>query len=172
MRGFKRLASTLSFIALLAAAPHLGARAENFTHPVVARDVTSLEQHIKAHSTNAATQRTRPSVAQQRVSGLKLFAEARDPRGATQALMDVVASEPKDAAAWHALAKAFLAITPDTAQGEQYTLPAHAVAAAFRAYERAPTPPTRHPHSSPCPKDCVAALCGARRSTACARASR
>ncbi len=64
-----------------------------------------------------------------------------DPRKASVALQVAVGLDPADAAGWLNLAKAMLAIKPETMQtGEQTSLPSRAESAAYRAYELAKTP--------------------------------
>ena len=105
-----------------------------FASPATVKDAERLDAHIKLQ-----TRGVRPT-AGLRQAGQKQLAEGKDARAATHTLMLAVTADGRDAEAWQLLARALLAIAPDTARGEAYELPAHATGAAWRAYELAAAP--------------------------------
>src|SRR5581483_7076819 len=78
------------------------------------------------------------TAAQLRQAGLKALGDGHDASAASRSFATAVVTDPKDSEAWTGLARALLAITPDTGS-ERYELPVNAAGAAFIAYQRAAT---------------------------------
>ena len=133
--------SAVSLVSLmLTLPPWLGVQAQTLANPHAVKDAERIEAQIKVQVPILAKGAKQQAPAALKQAGEKLLAEGKDSRGAARALMLAVSANLGDAGAWLSLARAVLAITPDTSKGEQYEYPAYASGAAFRAYERATTP--------------------------------
>jgi alpha-2-macroglobulin len=101
-----------------------------FAHKGVAADAERYETFLKTQWKPGS----RPA-AELRQAGDK--AMSSDPRAASRHYAAAVSANDKDALAWLGLARALLAIKPDTTQtSERYDLPVNASGSALRAYER------------------------------------
>ena len=131
----------VSLVALMLSLPSwLGAQAQTFPNPHAPKDAERLEAQIKVQVPALAKGTKQQTPAALKQTGDKLLADGKDPRSAARTLMQAVSANPGDGGAWLSLARAVLAITPDTSKGEQYEYPAYASGAAYRAYEQATTP--------------------------------
>jgi uncharacterized protein YfaS (alpha-2-macroglobulin family) len=130
---------------LLATASPAAAQEKSFSHKGVAADADRYESYVRREwqgAPAAAPGTTKKSNADLRLIGEKSLTS--DPRAASRSFAAAVAAEPEDARAWLGLAKSLLAIKPDTTKGsERYDLPVNASAAAYRAFQRASTKPTK-----------------------------
>ncbi len=128
VRSLAALGMLLATAAILPMGPAL-AQAPAFNHPLVTKDAERLDAQIKAQPRPA-----RQNAGDLRRTGMKQLAEGKDARAAAKLLVASLAQDAKDAATWAALARAYLAITPDPSSAERYDLPALAAGAAWRAY--------------------------------------
>lgn len=127
------LLRSMLFVALLFAPACALAQQAAFDHPVVARDAERYEAYLKS-----SWKPGKQTAAQLRQAGLKALGDGNDARAASRNFATAVVTDPKDSEAWTGLARALLAITPDTGS-ERYELPVNAAGAAFIAYQRAAT---------------------------------
>ena len=107
--------------------------AKPFANGTIAKDAERYEAQLKQ------TQKPgKAKAAELRGIADKLL--AADPRAASVQYSLAVATDPKDAEAWIGLSRALLATKPiNDSSAERYTLPMNAGAAAYTAYQRAPT---------------------------------
>ena len=104
-----------------------------FANGTIAKDAERYEAQLK--------QTQKPGKA--KASELKAVADRLlpvDPRGASVQFSLAVTADPKDTEAWIGLSRALLATKPiNDSSPERYTLPLNAGAAAYTAYQRAPS---------------------------------
>ncbi len=116
--------------------------ASAFVHQGVARDAVRYEAQLKA-ALQRQGQTGGRRARELRASGEKLMAAGTDPRGAMRQLAQAAALDPTDWETWLVLARALLAVKPGENSAERFELPIHATAAAFTAYQRAPSDAAR-----------------------------
>lgn len=105
-----------------------------FVHKGVAKDAERYETYVRENWKPSA--RKAPDL---RLAADKLLSS--DPRAASRSYAEAVAIEPRAPETWIGLARALLAIKPDTDHtSEQYDLPVNASGAAYRAYMLAKDP--------------------------------
>ena len=104
-----------------------------FSHPTVARDAERVGTLVRTQT------KPRQTAAELRRAGLKQF-DDKDAREAVKSLLAALAADDKHSPTWATLARAYLAIAPDSARGDVYELPALASGAAWRAYQLAADP--------------------------------
>jgi uncharacterized protein YfaS (alpha-2-macroglobulin family) len=116
-----------------------------FSHSIVTRDSERLEAAVRARrETDAGRRATSEPPGVLRSAGLEELAAGKDVRTAMARLTLAVVADARDRAAWLGLARAALAVEPDTSRGsERYELPATASGAAWQAYLLAATPNER-----------------------------
>ena len=102
-----------------------------YDNPLVVKDAERLDGVIRALG------RPRQGAAELRRAGLKALDEAKEPREAVQVLGQALAVDGRHAATWTALARAYLAVTPEPSSSERFELPSLASGAAWRAYQLA-----------------------------------
>ncbi|MFA5949127.1 MAG: alpha-2-macroglobulin [Hyphomicrobium sp.] len=122
--------------ALLCFALPVSATAEErpFIHKGVSKDAERYETYVR-ENWKAGT-RQAPDL---RLAAEKLM--SADPRAASRSYAQAVATDPKSPDSWVGLARALLAIKPETERSsEQYDLPVNASGAAYRAYELSSDP--------------------------------
>ena len=104
-----------------------------FSHPTVARDAERVAAVIRAQT------KPRQTAAELRRVGLKQL-EDKEAREAVKSLLVALAADGTHAPTWVTLARAYLAIAPDSARGDVYELPALASGAAWHAHQLASGP--------------------------------
>lgn len=147
---FRSLAISALAALMLSAASPAAAQEKPFLHKGVAADADRYEAYVKREWQGAVSGAAAGGSAG---SARKIAADARlvgdktltlDARAASRSYATAAAADPEDARAWLGLAKALLAIKPDTLKGsERYDIPVNASAAAFRAYQRASSNATK-----------------------------
>ena len=120
--------------------PPAAVSATPFVHPGAQREAQRYEAMVKASLQQADRGRRARDL---RAAGEKLLAAGNDPRGAMRQLVIAAALDGNDAETWSLLARALLAIRPDSNHVERFELPANATAAAYIAAERSTTPAVR-----------------------------
>jgi hypothetical protein len=127
MPAFFHILFLLSFLLLPSTAL---AQEPTFSHPMLQRDAERYETYLKAN-----WKRGPQTAVQLRQAGLKALGEGNDARAASRNLATAVVTDPQDSEAWAGLARALLAIGPDSGS-ERYDLPVNAAGAAYLAYQR------------------------------------
>ena len=134
MHPLSRAMLAIALVLLAAAGPAHQGLAQTFTSPAASKDAERLDAQIKVK-----VRGLKPTSGLRQL-GQQQLVELKNAREAARTLMLAVTTEPKDAEAWHLLARALLDIEPDTTKGEAHELAAHATGAALRAYQRAAQP--------------------------------
>ena len=130
------LGLSLSFICAGAMAQQ-PAPATVFIHQGVARDAQRYEALLKAAPPQPGPARRARDI---RLAGERLLAAGTDARGAMKQLATAAVLDPTDWETWLGLARASLAVKPEQDSRERSELPVNASAAAYIAFQRAPTP--------------------------------
>jgi alpha-2-macroglobulin len=114
------------------AAPDTGPKP--FAHHEVAQDAERYETYLKGNWILAGRKAVDLRSEGERTLGA-------DPRAASRSFAGAVVADDHDALAWVGLARALLAINPDSNKGsDRYDLPVNASGAAYLGYERATDP--------------------------------
>jgi uncharacterized protein YfaS (alpha-2-macroglobulin family) len=124
----------LSFSLLCGSALAQQAAAPAFTHSGTARDAARYETQLKSAVGQQGQNRRARDI---RLAAEKLL--ATDPRGAMRQLSLAAGMDASDWETWLSLSRALLAVKPEANSREQSDLPVNASAAAFKAFEAAPT---------------------------------